>query len=168
MGPRQVTVQKSCAYDVRKAPIRDLVISIHNTGGFERQTTLTKRCQGNRCVGRFPWSGPLTVDFPSKSLRLQAFLKDLGTKRAYSTAKRFARLNYAGRLVSLSACARWKSLRRLLNELPQVWIFAISYPIFTWSMQARETERRNSREPWVYGCAFFFFFFFLKHWQGCQ
>ena len=72
------------------------------------------------CFRQFPWSGPLTVDFLSKSLRLQAFLKGLGTKRAYSTAKRFARLNYAGCLVSLSACARWKSLRRLLNEPPEV------------------------------------------------
>ena len=110
------------------------------------------------CLGQFPWSGPLTVDFLSKSLRLQAFLKGLGTKRAYSTAKRFARLNYAGRLVSLSACARWKSLRRLLNEPPQVWIFAISFPICTWGMQSREAEGRNTREPWVYGCVLSFLF----------
>ena len=86
------------------------------------------------------------------------FLKGLGTKRAYSTAKRFAKLNYAGRLVSLSACARWKSLRRLLNEPPQVWIFAISCPICTWSLQAREAEGRNSREPWVDGCVLSFLF----------
>ena len=110
------------------------------------------------CLGQFPWSSPLTVDFLTKSLRLQAFLKGLGTKRAYSTAKRFAKLNYAGRLVSLSACARWKSLRRLLNEPPKVWIFAISCPICTWSMQAREAEGRNSREPWVYGCVLSFLF----------
>ena len=110
------------------------------------------------CLGQFPWSGPLTVDFLSKSLRLQAFLKGLGTKRAFSTAKRFARLNYAGRLVSLSACARWKSLRRLQNEPPQVWIFAISFPNCTWSMQARKAEGRNGREPWVYGCVLSFLF----------
>ena len=35
------SMQKLCAYDVRKAPIRDLVISIHKTRGFERQTTHT-------------------------------------------------------------------------------------------------------------------------------
>ena len=110
------------------------------------------------CLGQFPWSGPLTVDYLSKSLCLQAFLKGLGTKRAYSSAKRFAKLNYAGRLVSLSACARWKSLRRLLSEPPQVWIFAISCPICTWSMQAREAEGRNGREPWVYGCVLSFLF----------
>ena len=95
--------------------------------------------------------------FSVKSLRLQAFLKGWGTKRAYSRAKRFARLNYARCLVSLSACARWKSLRCLLNALPQVWIFVISYPICTWSMQARKAEGRNSREPWVYDCVLSFF-----------
>ena len=49
-----------------------------------------------------------------KSLRF--LVKGLGTKRAYSTAKRLSRLNYAGSLPSLSACARWKSLSRLLND----------------------------------------------------
>ena len=99
---------------------------------------------------RFPWSGTLTVDFAL--LRLQAFLKGLGTKRAYSTAKRFANLNYTGHVLSLSACARWKSVCRLLNEPPKVCILGISYPIRNWSMQARLAEGRNSREPWVYGC----------------
>ena len=60
------------------------------------------------------WSVPLI-----RSSHCRAFLKGLGTNSAYSTAKRFAKLNYAGRLVSLSACTRWQSLRRLLNEPPQ-------------------------------------------------
>ena len=46
---RQVTEQKACAFDVRKAPIRDLLISIHKTRGFEWQTAHTKGCQENRC-----------------------------------------------------------------------------------------------------------------------
>ena len=40
---------KVCAYDVRKAPIRDLLISIHKTRDFEWQTAHTKGCQENRC-----------------------------------------------------------------------------------------------------------------------
>ena len=46
---RQVTVQKACAYDVRKALIRDLLISIHKTRGFEWQTAHTKGCLEDRC-----------------------------------------------------------------------------------------------------------------------
>ena len=46
---RQVTVQKACAYDVRKAPINDLLIFIHKTRGFEWQTTQTKGYQEKRC-----------------------------------------------------------------------------------------------------------------------
>ena len=42
---------KVCAYDVRKAPIRDLLISIHKTRDFEWQTAHTKGCQENRCAG---------------------------------------------------------------------------------------------------------------------
>ena len=109
------------------------------------------------CLDRFPWSGPFSVDFASKSLRLQAFLKGLGTKRACSKVKRFASLNYAGRLLSLSGCTRWKSLRRL-NEHQKVWIFAISYPNRTLSMHPREAEGRNKQEPWVYGCVLSFLF----------
>ena len=41
---------KACAYDIRKAPIRDLLISIHKTRDFEWQTAHTKGCQENRCV----------------------------------------------------------------------------------------------------------------------
>ena len=54
---RQVTVQKPCAYDVRKAPIHDLLISIHKTRDFEWQTAHTKGCQENRCACfvRFCW-----------------------------------------------------------------------------------------------------------------
>ena len=40
---RQVTVHKACAYDIRKLPIHDLLISIHKTRGFEWQTAHTKR-----------------------------------------------------------------------------------------------------------------------------
>ena len=47
---REVTVLKACAYDVRKAPIRDLLISIHKTRDFEWQTAHKKGCQENRCV----------------------------------------------------------------------------------------------------------------------
>ena len=43
-------MQKACAYDVRKALIRDLLISIHKTRGFEWQTAHTKGCLENRCV----------------------------------------------------------------------------------------------------------------------
>ena len=43
------TVLKACAYDVRKVPIRDLLISIHKTRDFESQTAHTKGCQENRC-----------------------------------------------------------------------------------------------------------------------
>ena len=42
---------KVCAYNVRKAPIRDLLISIHKTRDFEWQTAHTKGCQENRCGG---------------------------------------------------------------------------------------------------------------------
>ena len=41
---------KACAYNVRKAPIRDLLISMHKTRDFEWQTAHTKGCQENRCV----------------------------------------------------------------------------------------------------------------------
>ena len=40
---------KACAYNIRKAPIRDLLISIHKTRDFEWQTAHTKGCQENRC-----------------------------------------------------------------------------------------------------------------------
>ena len=43
-------MQKACAYDVRKALIRDLLISIHKTRGFEWQTAHTKGCLEDRCV----------------------------------------------------------------------------------------------------------------------
>ena len=43
-------MQKACAYDVRKVPIRDLLISINKTRGFEWQTAHTKGCLENRCV----------------------------------------------------------------------------------------------------------------------
>ena len=43
-------------------------------------------------------------------------------------------------------------------EPPKVWIFAISHPICTWSMHARETKERHSQEPWVYGCVLIFCF----------
>ena len=42
-------MQKACAYDVRNAPIHDLLIPIHKTRGFEWQTAHTKGCQENRC-----------------------------------------------------------------------------------------------------------------------
>ena len=45
--------KKACAYDVRKALIRDLLISIHKTRGFEWQTAHTKGCLENRCVVAF-------------------------------------------------------------------------------------------------------------------
>ena len=41
--------KRACAYDVRKAPIHDLLTSIHKTRGFEWQTAHTKGCQENRC-----------------------------------------------------------------------------------------------------------------------
>ena len=43
-------MQKACAYDVRKAVIRDLLISIYKTGGFKWQTAHTKGCLEDRCV----------------------------------------------------------------------------------------------------------------------
>ena len=43
-------MQKACAYDVRKALIRDLLISIHKTRGFEWQTAHTKGCLEDRCA----------------------------------------------------------------------------------------------------------------------
>ena len=46
-------MQKACAYDVRKALIRDLLISIHKTRGFEWQTAHTKGCPENRCGRNF-------------------------------------------------------------------------------------------------------------------
>ena len=46
--------KKACAYDVRKAPFRDLLISIHKTRGFEWQTAHTNGCQENRCASRWP------------------------------------------------------------------------------------------------------------------
>ena len=47
-------MQKACEYDVRKALIRDLLISIHKTRGFEWQTAHTKGCLENRCVNTVP------------------------------------------------------------------------------------------------------------------
>ena len=41
---------KACSYDVRKALIRDLLISFKKTRDFEWQTAHTKGCQENRCV----------------------------------------------------------------------------------------------------------------------
>ena len=46
---RPVTVLKACAFYVGKAPIRDLLMSIHKTRDFEWQTAHTKGCQENRC-----------------------------------------------------------------------------------------------------------------------
>ena len=43
-------MQKAWADDVKKAPIRNLLISVHETRGFEWQTAHTKRWQENRCV----------------------------------------------------------------------------------------------------------------------
>ena len=42
-------MQKAFAYDVRKALIRDLLISIQKTRGFEWQTAHTKGCLEDRC-----------------------------------------------------------------------------------------------------------------------
>ena len=53
-GHRRLTVQKARAYDVRKAPFRDLLISIHKTRGFEWQTAHTNGCLENRCASRWP------------------------------------------------------------------------------------------------------------------
>ena len=49
---RPVTVLKACAFYVGKAPIRDLLMSIHKTRDFEWQTAHTKGCQENRCGGQ--------------------------------------------------------------------------------------------------------------------
>ena len=45
-----MTVQKLCAYDVRKAPIHDLPLSVHKTRGFEWQTAYMKGCRENSCA----------------------------------------------------------------------------------------------------------------------
>ena len=45
-------MQKACPYDVRKAPIRDLLISIHRTRSFEWQTAHTKGVsRESLCIG---------------------------------------------------------------------------------------------------------------------
>ena len=46
-------MQKACAYDVRKALIRDRLISIQKTRGFEWQTAHTKGCLENHCGRTF-------------------------------------------------------------------------------------------------------------------
>ena len=53
---RQVTVQKACAYDVRKAPVHDLLLNFHSetvTRDSEWQTPHSKGCQEN-CCGLVP------------------------------------------------------------------------------------------------------------------
>ena len=56
-GTHPIKVKKSSAYDVRKAPIGDLVISIHKTRSFEWQTAHTKWCQeiAVSVVEIWPW-----------------------------------------------------------------------------------------------------------------
>ena len=48
-GLVRLQCKRACAYDIRKVPIRDFLISIHKTRGFEWQTAHPKGCQENRC-----------------------------------------------------------------------------------------------------------------------
>ena len=90
----QVTVQKACAYDVRKASIRDPLTSINKAGGFEWQTAHTKGCQENHCEKGFPVKN-LKILKHFKTLTMVSMEPNLCQETQFSTSfqKNFTRMD---------------------------------------------------------------------------